>query len=95
MKTVDLSEVLERFNLQIHQLTPNAFSRLGVFVMALKMTGCKLNVNTFARYYESQLHEKTFKNKLTKADSLVEFGSYNFVPKKTRGTVSIVPAYRN
>lgn len=26
---------------------------------------------------------------------VAHYGSYNFVPKKTRGTVSIVPAYRN
>lgn len=32
-------EVLKRFNLQIHQLTPNAFSRLGDSVMSLKMAG--------------------------------------------------------
>jgi hypothetical protein len=35
-------EVLQRFNLQIHQLTPNAFSRMSVFAMALKMLGALL-----------------------------------------------------
>lgn len=90
-----LSEVLERFNLQLHQLTPNAFSRLGIFAMALKMMGCQLNVNTFTRYYESQLHEKVVTNRRTKLESRVEFGSYNFVPIKARGTISIIPAYRN
>lgn len=87
--------MLQRFELQIYHLTPNAFTRLGVFAMALKMTGCDLSVDTFAQYYEIQVHRKVIKDKWRKAEMLVEFGSYNFVRKKTRGTISIVPAYRN
>ena len=43
-----VGKVLQRFNLQIHHLTPNAFTRLSVFAMVLKMAGCALSVNTFA-----------------------------------------------
>jgi len=34
-------------------------------------------------------------DKRTKSEMVAHYGSYNFVPKKTQGTVSIVPAYRN
>jgi hypothetical protein len=51
-----VGEVLQRFNLQIHHLTPNAFARVGVFTMVLKMSRCALSVNTFARYYETHMH---------------------------------------
>ena len=56
-----LGEVLQRFNLHIHQLTPNAFSRLCVYAMALKMSGRALSVETFTCYYETQLHKKRSK----------------------------------
>lgn len=34
-----VSEVLRRFEIQLHQLTPNAFACLSVFAMAMKMLG--------------------------------------------------------
>lgn len=88
-------EVLERFDLQIHQLTPNAFARLGVFTVALKMMGSELDVNTFTEYYEAQLYEKMVSGNSGAPSQRLEFGSYNFVPQKSRGTMSIVPAFRN
>lgn len=47
-----IGEVLEWLEIQLHQLTPNAFARLGVFAMAMKMQGCKLSVYVFIRFYE-------------------------------------------
>ena len=41
------------------------------------------------------MHKKTVKDKRTKSEMIAHYGSYNFVPKKTRGTMTIVPAYRN
>ena len=35
-----VSDVLETFGVQLHQLTPNAIARLSVSVMAMKMTRC-------------------------------------------------------
>ena len=90
-----MGEVLQRFNLQIHHLTPNAFAQLGVFAMALKMSRCALSVNTFTRYYETHLHKNMVRDKQTKTEMVAHYGSYNFVLKKTKGTVQIVPAYQN
>ena len=50
-----MGKVLQRFNLQIHHLTPNAFARLSVFAMALKMARCIR--------YETHLHKKVVKDK--------------------------------
>ena len=63
--------------------------------MVLKMSRCTLSVNTFARYYETHQYKKVVKDKQTKVEMVVHYGSYNFVPKKTKGTMQIVPAYRN
>ena len=78
---------VQYFNLQIHHLTPNAFTRSSVFAMALKMAGCALSVNTFARYYETHLHKKVVTDKRTKVEMVAHYGPYNFVPKKTKDTV--------
>lgn len=52
-------------------------------------------MDTFAHYYETQLHKKTIKDKRTKFEVIAHYGSYNFILKKTRGTMIIVLAYRN
>ena len=90
-----MGEVLQHFNLQIHPLTPNAFALLGVFAMVLKMSRCGLSVNTFTRYYKTHFHKKMVKDKHTKTEMVAHYRSYNFFPKKIKGTVLIVPAYRN
>ena len=58
--------------------------------MALKMSGCALSMNTFARYYETHLHKKVVKDKQTKTEMVAHYGSYNFVLKETKGSVQIV-----
>lgn len=63
--------------------------------MVLKMSSCALSVNTFARYYKTRLHKKMVKDKQTKTKMVAHYGSYNFIPKKTKGTMQIVPAYQN
>jgi hypothetical protein len=60
--------------------------------MALKMAGCALSLNTFARYYETHLHKKVVKDKRTKVEMVAHYGSYNFVLRNTKGTMQIVPA---
>ena len=44
--------ILDHFGVQLHQLTPNAISRLSVFAMAMKMTGSELLVNTYVCFYK-------------------------------------------
>lgn len=90
-----VGEVLERFNLQIHQLTSNAFSHMGIYAMALKMMGCQLSVETFTCCYETQLHKNIVISGHTDEEMRVEHGSYNFVPVKGQCALSIVPAYKN
>jgi hypothetical protein len=58
-----IGEVLQWFDLQIHHPTPNAFSRMSIFAMALKMAGYALSVNSFARYYEAYFRKKPIKDK--------------------------------
>lgn len=90
-----VSDVLRRFEIQLHQLTPNAFARLSVFAMAMKMLGHAPNADMFLRFYETQRKRSEVWDPIIGKKLPLEFGAFNFVPKKTRGTITIVPMYRN
>ena len=47
--------ILVKFKVQMHQWTPNAFARLSVFAMALKMGGCVPSADCFAHFYNLHL----------------------------------------
>jgi hypothetical protein len=46
-----VGEVLRRFNVQIHQLTPNAVVALSKYVWAMTSYGGQPSVEVFAKYY--------------------------------------------
>lgn len=90
-----VSDVLDRFGVQLHQLTPNAIARLSVFTMAMKMTRSELLVDTFARFYNIQQRRNKIRNPETKEEVYSDFGAYIFVPKKLEDGEGLVPTFRN
>ena len=72
-----IGEVLENFEIYLHQLTPNAIVRFSIFIWALRSQGMDPNAEAFCRVHE--LHYQT----KARADGLHEnFGCYNFVYRK-------------
>jgi hypothetical protein len=68
-----IGEVLKKFEIYLHQLTPNAIVRLSVFIRALQSQGMSLDAEAFCR-----VHELHYQTKAT-TDGLHEnFGCYNF-----------------
>jgi hypothetical protein len=68
-----VSEVLKKFEIYLHQLTPNAIVRLSVYIWALRSQGKSANTEGFCRMHE--LHYQT----KARADGLHKnFGCYNF-----------------
>jgi hypothetical protein len=68
-----IGEVLDSYEIYLHQLTPNAIVRLSVFIWALRSQGVDLNAEAFCRVHE--LHYQT----KAREDGLHEnFGCYNF-----------------
>jgi hypothetical protein len=68
-----IGEVLKKFEIYLHQLTPNAIVRLSVYIWALRSQGKIANAKGFYRVHE--LHNQT----KARADGLHKnFGSYNF-----------------
>ena len=72
-----IGEVLKKFEIYLHQLTPNAIVRLSVFIWALRSQGMSPDAEAFCRVHE--LHYQT----KARADGLHEnFGCYNFTYRK-------------
>jgi hypothetical protein len=70
-------EVLKKFEIYLHQLTPNTIVRLIVFIWALRSQGKDPDAEAFCRVHE--LHYQT----KARADGLHEiFGCYNFAYRK-------------
>jgi hypothetical protein len=85
-------EVLRRFEVQVHQLTPNAVVALAKYVWAISSYGGQSSVEVFAKKY--YLHWQ--KRKI--GDKIAQFGSCTFTPrtgKTSSEVVEIVPYARN
>jgi hypothetical protein len=73
-----IADVLKKFGIYLHQLTPNAIVRLSVYIWALRSQGVEPFGEGFCRVHE--LHYET----KARGDGLHEnFGCYNFAYRKT------------
>jgi hypothetical protein len=72
-----IANVLKKFGIYLHQLTPNAIVRLSVYIWALRSQGVEPFAEGFCRVHE--LHYQT----KARDDGLHEnFGCYNFAYRK-------------
>jgi hypothetical protein len=68
-----IGEVLKRFEIYLHHLTPNSIVSLSIYIWALRSQGKSVNAEGFCRVHE--LHYQT----KARADGLhKKFGCYNF-----------------
>jgi hypothetical protein len=73
-----IADVLKKFGIYLHQLTPNIIVRLSVYIWALRSQGVEPFAKGFCRVHE--LHYQT----KARGDGLNEnFGCYNFAYRKT------------
>jgi hypothetical protein len=56
-----LVEILQKFRVQLHKLTPNAIVQIGKFIWAVDSCGGRLTVDFFTKYYELHYHQKKIK----------------------------------
>jgi hypothetical protein len=71
-----LVDVLKTFEIFLHQLTPEAIIRMGIFIWAMKSQGLEPNARCFCN-----IHELLYETKATgKEQYHNNFGCYNFVP---------------
>jgi hypothetical protein len=79
-----VGEVLRRFNIQIHQLTPNAVVALSKYVWATTSYGGQPSVEVFAKYYCLHWQKRMVGNKVS------QFGSCTFTPKTGKTSMEVV-----
>jgi hypothetical protein len=87
-----VGEVLRRFNVQVHQLTPNAVVALSKYVWATTSYGGQPSIEVFAKYYCLHWQKRMIGNKIA------QFGSCTFTPKTGKTSmevVELVPCARN
>jgi hypothetical protein len=71
-----LVEVLKTFEIYLHQLTPEALIKVGVFICAMRSQGLEPDARCFYNIYELSYQTKTTR----KEQYHNNFGCYNFVP---------------
>jgi hypothetical protein len=70
-------EVLKMFEIYLHQITPEALIRVGVFIWAMRSQGLEPDVRCFCN-----IHELSYQTKATgNAHYHNNFGCYSFVPR--------------
>jgi hypothetical protein len=79
-----VGEVLHRFNVQIHQLTPNAVVALSKYVWATTSYDGQPSVEVFAKYYCLHWQKRMIGNEVA------QFGSCTFTPKTGKTTMEVV-----
>jgi hypothetical protein len=87
-----VAEVLQKFEVQVHQLTPNGMVALAKYVWAVTSYGGQPSVEVFAKNY--CLHWQ--KRKI--GDKIAKFGLCTFTPrigKTSTEIVELVPCARN
>jgi hypothetical protein len=72
-----IANVLENFEIYLHQLTPNAIVRLNVFIWALRSQGVEPLAEALCRVHELHYQTKAREDGLHK-----NFGCYNFAYHK-------------
>jgi hypothetical protein len=86
-----VAKVLRRFEVQIHQLTPNAVVALTKYVWAVASYSGQPSVEVFAKNYCLHWQKRKIGSKIA------QFGSYTFTPrtgKTSTEVVEIVPCAR-
>jgi hypothetical protein len=83
-----VADILKKFGIYFHQLTPNAIVRLNVYIWALRSQAVEPFADSFCR-----VHELHYQTKARKDGLHDNFGYYNFAYRKT--TKCPVISYRS
>jgi hypothetical protein len=87
-----VAEVLQRFEVQVHQLTSNAVVALAKYVWAATSYGGQLSVEVFAKHYCLHWQKRKIRHEIA------QFGSCTFTPrtgKTSMEVMELVPCARN
>jgi hypothetical protein len=72
-----IAKILEKYEIFMHQLRPNAIVRLGTFIWVVRSQGGCTEADAFCRIHDMHYQTKARVDKLHK-----NFGCYNFIYRK-------------
>lgn len=81
-------DVLEEFNVQLHQLTPNGIAVLSKFAWACKSYGAAPDIDSFCSFYELQKQPKK-----TKEGLICQYDSCSFFPQRKQAEPRLEISY--
>jgi hypothetical protein len=82
-----VAEVLQRFEVQVHQLTPNAVVALAKYVWAVTSYGGQPSVEVFAKNYCLHWQKRKIGSKIA------QFGSCTFTPRTGKTSAEVVELF--
>jgi hypothetical protein len=90
-----LVDILHKFQVQLHQLMPNAIIQIGKFIWAITSCSGHPTADVFAHHYE--LHYQNKKIHLVGCDTTLtaQFGYISFYPSRFGSRARLTPAMRN
>jgi hypothetical protein len=89
-----LLDILCKFRVLLHQLTPNAIVQIEKFIWAVTSCGGHPTRDVFAHHYE--LHYQNKKIHLQGSETFTaQFGCISFHPSRFGNRVKLAPAMRN
>ena len=77
-----LREVMETFNVELQQFSPNGILTLSKFAWACESYGAVPHIDTFCSYFELQRQPKKVKD-AEGVECIAQFGSCAFMPRRT------------
>jgi hypothetical protein len=78
-----LTDILQNFEVQLHQLTPNTIIHLSKFIWEVSSCGGQPTAEVFAKYYELHYQQKKIKRGESDEALSAQFGCITFHPVDT------------
>jgi hypothetical protein len=90
-----LLDVLHKFQVQLHQLTPNAIIQISKFIWAVTSCGGHPTADVFTHHYEQYYQNKKIHLEGYDTTFVAQFGCISFHSSRFGNRVRLTPAMRN
>jgi hypothetical protein len=90
-----LLDILQKFWVQLHQLTPNAIVQVGMFIWAVNSCGGHPTVDVFTHHYELHYQNKKIHLEGFGTTFATQFGCISFYQSWFGNRVRLTPSMRN
>jgi hypothetical protein len=90
-----LLDILHKFQVQLHQLTPNAIIHISKFIWVVTSYRGHPTADVFTQHYELHYQNKKIQLKGSEITLIAQFGCITFHPSQFENWLRLTPAMRN